>query len=122
MKDLVGAFRRDLRRNPVPPAAKHDFWGRLEDEEASLLARSYRVRDRHAEERSIRPRILANAISRLDHHAQTSSRLVVGHVEDLDEGGEPGPGPSRLEQKVDRMLAVLERLDAQRADSVHGRA
>lgn len=119
MKGVVATVREDLRRYPVPPAAKHDFWSRRADEWTERLGFGRRGAEGGP---AIRPRILATAISRLDHHAHVSSRLVVGQVGELDEAAaDPGAGPGRLEEKVDRVLAVLDRLDGLQANIVSGK-
>ncbi len=106
VRDLVNLLRDNLKRYPVPASAKFDFWSRLGREQAAAFAKGvHQLDDIDAR---IRPRILANAISRLDHQAKISTRLVVGPYQEIISSEQDS---NQLNRNIDQILASLKRLE-----------
>jgi len=106
VRDLVKLLRDNLKCCPVPASAKCDFWSRLGREQAAAFAIGVNQLD--GIDARIRPRLLANAISRLDHQAKISSRLVVGpYLEKISSGQDA----DQLDRNIDQILISLKRLE-----------
>lgn len=106
VRDLVNLLRDDLKRYPVPASAKCDFWSRLGREQAAAFPRGVSQLD--GIDARIRPRMLANAISRLDHQAKISTRLVVGPYQEIISSAQDS---NQLDSNIDQILAALKRLE-----------
>jgi hypothetical protein len=88
----------------VPASAKCDFWNRLGKEQAAAFAKGVGQLDDI--DARIRPRMLANAISRLDYQSKISSRLMVGPSQGKIQSYEKDA--DQVDSNIDQILTSLK--------------